>query len=141
MFFRHFREIENVFGDGNINFDEFKNEHRCNKFCSYYGLQPFSPKTGFRDAPTSLALSESKSQGNSCKNPSVGFDNSPVKATKGKRRADPEVDDDENFGSSWNRGHGVADEMVGVQVEQNWRDAGASTSTAGGYTKGMDLSP
>lgn len=127
-----FRELNNVFGDGNINFDEFKDEHRCNKFCSYYRLQPFSPETGLRDAPTSLhPLPES--EGNSSPKNTIRFD----KATKGKGRAEPEVDDSDNFGSSWNEG--VANKIF--DVEQKWRDAGASTSTVlGGYTKGMDLS-
>ena len=32
MFVWHSRELNNVFGDGNMNFDKFKEEHHCNKF-------------------------------------------------------------------------------------------------------------
>ena len=127
-----FRELNNVFMDRNINFDEFKDEHCCKKFCSYYRFQPFSLETGLRDAPTSLhPLPES--EGNSSLKNTIRFN----KATKGKGRAEPEVDNSDNFGSSWNKG--VVKKIF--DVEQKWRDASASTSTVlGGYTKGMDLS-
>jgi hypothetical protein len=124
----HSRELNDVFGEGNMNFDKFKDEHCCNEFCSYYGLQPFSPETGLtgRDTPTS--------EGNSLlKNP-IEFD----QATKGKGRAEPEVDDD-YVSPSWERG--VADDFKFSNFEQKWtRKDAASTSTEGGYTKGMVFS-
>ncbi|KAF8907004.1 hypothetical protein CPB84DRAFT_1959743 [Gymnopilus junonius] len=30
-----------IFGEGNIGFESFEEEHECNYFCEFYGLQPF----------------------------------------------------------------------------------------------------
>ncbi|KAF8164945.1 hypothetical protein B0H34DRAFT_628755, partial [Crassisporium funariophilum] len=30
-----------IFGEGNLNHDMFEEEHDCNKFCKYFGLEPF----------------------------------------------------------------------------------------------------
>ena len=115
MFVWHSRELNNVFGDGNMNFDKFKEEHCCNKFCSYYGLQPFSLETSrVKDAPTSPGPL-SKFEGNSFPKNPMGFD----------------------ISSSWNGG--VADDIDDIaDIEQKGKDA---ARTAGGYTKWMDLSP
>lgn len=116
------RELKDVFGDGNMNFDKFKDEHCCNNFCTYYGLQPFSPERCLQNTPTSESSSFQKK--------TIGFDH----AMKGKGRAEPEPDDD-NISSSWNGG--VPNDFVDIEQK---RFNAASTSTAGGYTKGMDLS-
>ena len=34
------RKLVNVFADGNTNFDLFIQEHKCNHFCTFYGLSP-----------------------------------------------------------------------------------------------------
>lgn len=104
-----------------MNFDKFEDEHCCNNFCSYYGLQPFSPETHTRleDAPTSEGSSFVKN-----------------KAWKGKGRAEPEVDVD-YVNSSWNGG--VAKDFVNIEPKRKDYE-GAGTSTAGGFTKRMDLS-
>jgi hypothetical protein len=96
-----------------MNLDKFKDEHCCNDFCSYYGLQPFSPETGLKDDPTS----EGKSF---LKNP-IGFD----RATKGKGGLSLMT-------TILNRDRSDDDF---VDIEQKWKDGAASTSTEGGYTK------
>jgi hypothetical protein len=30
-----------IFGEGNVGFNTFEEEHECNLFCEYYGLKPF----------------------------------------------------------------------------------------------------
>ena len=32
-----------IFADGNTNFTSFRAEHMCNRFCNWYGLEPFPP--------------------------------------------------------------------------------------------------
>ena len=95
-----------------MNFDKFKDEHCCNIFCTYYGLQPFSAETGLKITPTS--------EGNS-----MGLGQ--ARNLKGKGRAEPDIDDD-YVSSSWNRGVAIAN------------DSASTSAAAGGYTKGMDLS-
>ena len=138
----HSRELNNVFGDGNMNFDKFKDEHSCNKFCSYYGLQPFSSESesGLKD-PTSACLpSESKGAGSSFPKNSTGFD----PAWKGKGKAKVDDDDPSWEGKGKDKADNNADDIVDVD-HWHWQKGkdryAASTSAAGGYTKGMDLSP
>jgi hypothetical protein len=34
---------KHIFADGNTNFTSFCAEHMCNRFCDWYGLEPFAP--------------------------------------------------------------------------------------------------
>jgi hypothetical protein len=107
-----------------MNFEKFKEEHCCNKFCSYYGLEPFSSEseTGRGDPISPGPLSKSNGSGNSFPKNPMGFDQ--AWKGKGKAKATVDIDDDD-------------DDIVVVEHDHN----AASTSAAGGYTKRMDLSP
>ena len=53
-----------IFGEGNVGFESFEEEHECNLFCQYFGLEPFaSAQINSQPSKISVESSSKDSEG------------------------------------------------------------------------------